>query len=111
MAALAHPCGEPRHGRRDTVDLRRVRLGHDAHVADHDAIVAEARADSCVKNRLPDCGATMSLRAVARDCSVTGAPPRRVRFDHGPSRPSHPRPESPRSWPPQSRVPTTTGGG
>jgi len=56
-------------------------------VADHDAIVAEARADSCVKNWLPDCGATMSLRVLARDGTVTGAPPRRSRFERGPSRP------------------------
>ena len=36
VASLAHSGRETRERRRDAVDLRRVRLGHDAHVARHD---------------------------------------------------------------------------
>jgi hypothetical protein len=36
VVARPHPAREPPERRRDAVDLRRVRLGHDAHVARHD---------------------------------------------------------------------------
>jgi len=53
-------------------------------VAGHDDIVVGTTAKSSVKNRLPDCGVTMS-RTVARG-AVTSAPSRLIRFERGLSR-------------------------
>jgi hypothetical protein len=60
-----------RQRHRHPVDLRRVRLGHDADVAAHDTIIVAAdTARTSVKNRLPDYGVTMSFVR----CSLTRSP-------------------------------------
>jgi len=62
MAARAHSRDEVRQRQRHAVDLRWVRLGHDANVVAHDAIIVAAdTARTSVKNRLPDYGVTMSF--------------------------------------------------
>jgi hypothetical protein len=50
-------------------------------MADHDDMISDAARKSLVKNRLPDCGASMSLVGVEHGVGVTGAPSRLRRFE------------------------------